>query len=103
MAYQKGGGKGKFPFKQKPTTKTKRKPCLNMHRIDDFKYDLSQLLADIDERYYAQVKGMIYTKATRQDVREAKTYIAEKEEEGIIPNETAKKLVRLLSRFSTYR
>ncbi|MDD4281476.1 MAG: hypothetical protein PHW58_04510 [Candidatus Methanofastidiosa archaeon] len=74
-----------------------------MHRIDDFKYDLAQILTEVDEAHFAQVKGMIYTKATRQDVREAKIYIAEKEEEGIIPSETAKKLVRLLSRFSTYR
>jgi hypothetical protein len=46
---------------------------------------------------------MIYAKATKQSVRDAKNYINEKEEEGIIPSEIAKKLNRLLSRFSTYR
>ncbi len=74
-----------------------------MHRIDDFKYNLKNILSGIDEKNFAQVKGMIYAKASKQDIKEAKKYVTEKEEEGIIPNETAKKLMRLLSRFSTYR
>lgn len=83
--------------------KSKKKQCLNMRRIDDFKYDLDQLINELDEKNAAQVKGMIYAKATKQSVRDAKNYINEKEEEGIIPSEIAKKLNRLLSRFSTYR
>ncbi|MHC1604699.1 MAG: hypothetical protein ACXQTP_01825 [Candidatus Methanofastidiosia archaeon] len=83
--------------------KTKRKPCLNMRRIDDFKYALTQILQEIEDKNYAQVKGSIYAKASKQDIREAKRYIGDKETEGVIPSETAKKLNRLLSKYSTYR
>ncbi|HOP08739.1 MAG TPA: hypothetical protein PK718_01840 [Candidatus Methanofastidiosa archaeon] len=83
--------------------KSKRKPCLSMRNMDDFKFKLAQILKEIDEKNYAQVSGMIYAKASRQDIKEAKNYISDKEKEGVIPEETAKKLNRLLSRYSTYR
>ncbi|MBN1786505.1 MAG: hypothetical protein JW825_05935 [Candidatus Methanofastidiosa archaeon] len=83
--------------------KSKRKPCLNMRQMDDFKFKLAQILQEIDEKNCAQVGGMIYAKASKQDIKEAKKYISDKEQEGVIPEETAKKLNRLLSRYSTYR
>lgn len=89
--------------KQNKSRKSKRKPCLSMRKMDDFKFQLAQILQEIDEKNVAQVNGMIYAKASKIDIREAKTYINEKEDEGIIPPETAKKLHRLLSRFSIYR
>jgi len=89
--------------KPKIKKKSKRKPCLNMRHMDDFKFKLEQILNEIEVKNLAQVKGMIYAKASKQDIREAKNYIFDKEKEGVIPEETAKKLNRLLSRYSTYR
>lgn len=74
-----------------------------MGRIDDFKYDLSRILGDVDDQNASAVKGAIYAKASKIGVREAKDYIWEKQREGILEHNVALKLTKLLSRYSVYR
>jgi len=76
---------------------------LNMRRIDDFKWDLSKILNDVDDQNASAVKGAIYAKASKIGVREAKDYIWEKQREGTLERDVALKLTRLLSRYSVYR
>lgn len=76
---------------------------LNMSRIDDFKWSLSQILGDVDDQNVSAVKGAIYAKASKIGVREAKDFIWEKQREGVLEHDVALRLTRLLSKFSVYR
>ncbi len=92
--------------KKKPRvkkTRTKRVRKLNMRKIDDFKWDLSKILDDIDDENVSAVKGAIYAKASKIGVKEAKDYIWEKQRNGVLEREVALKLTRLLSKYSVYR
>lgn len=81
----------------------KRVRKLNMRCIEDFKWDLSLILKEISEENVARIKGGIYAKASKIGIREARDFITEKENEGIIPLETAMKLGKLLQRYSVFR
>jgi hypothetical protein len=81
----------------------KRVKKLNMRRIQDFKWDLSLILKEISDENVASIKGGIYAKASKIGVREARDFVTEKEKEGIIPEETAMKLTKLLQRYSVFR
>ncbi|MBU7014039.1 MAG: hypothetical protein HXS43_04345 [Theionarchaea archaeon] len=83
--------------------RSKRVRKLNMRRIDDFKWNLSQILDDVDDQNVSAVKGAIYAKASKIGVREAKDFIWEKQREGVLEHDVALRLTRLLSRFSVYR
>lgn len=74
-----------------------------MGRIDDFKWDLSHILDDMNDENTSAVKGAIYAKASKIGVREAKDYIWEKQKEGILERDVALRLTRLLSKYSVYR
>lgn len=100
------------PRSRKRRTRTKRKPKprrakkvrkLNMRRIDDFKWSLSQILDDVEDQNVSAVKGAIYAKASKIGVREAKDFIWEKQRQGVLEHEVALKLTRLLTKFSVYR
>ncbi|MBU7043086.1 MAG: hypothetical protein HXS47_05785 [Theionarchaea archaeon] len=83
--------------------RSKRVRKLNMGRIDDFKWDLSHILDDMNDENSSAVKGAIYAKASKIGVREAKDYIWEKQKEGILERDIALRLTRLLSKYSVYR
>jgi hypothetical protein len=76
---------------------------LNMSRIDDFKYRLSKILDDVDDQNASAVKGAVYAKASKIGVREAKDYIWDMQREGVIERDVARRLTRLLSKYSVYR
>jgi hypothetical protein len=89
--------------KRKYRKRAKRVRKLNMRRIDDFKWDLSHILDDVNDENVSAVKGAIYAKASKIGVREAKDYIWEKQREGTLERDVALKLTRLLSKYSVYR
>lgn len=89
--------------KRKPKRRAKRVRKLNMGRIDDFKWDLSHILDDVNDENASAVKGAIYAKASKIGVKEAKDYIWEKQREGTLEREVALRLTRLLSKYSVYR
>ena len=100
------------PKSRKRTKRAKKKPKprrakkvrkLNMRRIDDFKWSLSQILDDVEDQNVSAVKGAIYAKASKIGVREAKDFIWEKQRQGVLEHEVALKLTRLLTKFSVYR
>ncbi|MFQ6087934.1 MAG: hypothetical protein ACE5K0_03415 [Candidatus Methanofastidiosia archaeon] len=76
---------------------------LNMRRLDDFKWELSVILREVAEENVGAIRGAIYTKASKIGVKEAKQFIREKEEEGLITSETARKLTGLLTKYSVFR
>ncbi len=88
---------------RKGRKRTKRIRKLNMRRLDDFKWDLSKILDDVDNQNVSAVRGAIYAKASKIGVREAKDYIWEKQREGVLEHEVALRLTRLLTKYSIYR
>ncbi|MBU7025083.1 MAG: hypothetical protein HXS40_13055 [Theionarchaea archaeon] len=96
------GRKSRYSSNRAPR-RSKRVRKLNMSRIDDFKWSLSQILDDVDDQNVSAVKGAIYAKASKIGVREAKDFIWEKQREGVLEHEVALRLTRLLSKFSVYR
>ena len=98
MAYQRRDTRKKTYGRR-----SKRVRKLNMGRIDDFKWDLSHILDDMNDENTSAVKGAIYAKASKIGVREAKDYIWEKQKEGILERDVALRLTRLLSKYSAYR
>jgi hypothetical protein len=104
MAKPRAANKRNFrKDKRRPRKRAKRVRKLNMRRIDDFKWDLSHILDDVNDENVSGVKGAIYAKASKIGVKEAKDYIWEKQREGTLEREVALRLTRLLSKYSVYR
>lgn len=97
MFYSKGSKK----FKQKIYSRKTKK--LNMGRISDFKWDLNQVLSKIPEDKAGLIRGPLYAKASKIGVDEAKKFLKDKEDEGIIDKETALDILRVLSKYSKFR
>jgi len=76
---------------------------LNMRKDYEFRYMLGQALKDLPEGVQGSLKGSIYAKASNQGVREAKEYILQKKDEGVIDERMAKKLIDLVYKYSVYR
>lgn len=49
------------------------------------------------------LKGSIIAKADKMSIRDAFEFIEQKAEEGMIPQELAKKLIHIVKKYSTYR
>ncbi|GBE54994.1 MAG TPA: hypothetical protein ENH28_02365 [Euryarchaeota archaeon] len=82
----------------------KKRRMLNMHRVDDFRYDLKQILSNMPEEDHRHpVFATIYSKASNLGINEARNYIKDKTEEEIIPEEMSEGILNLLYRYSRLR
>ncbi|NMC61006.1 MAG: hypothetical protein GYA51_16740 [Candidatus Methanofastidiosa archaeon] len=97
MFYSKGSKR----FKQKIQSRKTRK--LNMGRVSDFKWDLNQVLNKLPEDKAGLIRGPLYAKASKIGVEEAKKFLKDKEEEGIIDKEIGVELLRVLTKYSKFR
>ncbi len=88
-------------FKQKTQSNKNRK--LNMARVSDFKWDLNQILNKLPEDKAGLIRGPLYAKASKISVDEAKKFLKEKEEEGVIEKEIAIEILRVLTKYSKFR
>ncbi|MCD6370312.1 MAG: hypothetical protein J7L63_02285 [Thermoplasmata archaeon] len=80
-----------------------KKRKLDMRKDYEFRYLLSQLLKELPEGIQGSLKGSIYAKASNMGIREAKNFVLQKKEEGLIDEKLAKKLIDLLYKYSVYR
>ena len=94
------GGKGAYPPRKPQTPKRRR---LNLRRMEEFKYELGEIMSDVPPNQVGTLKGSIIAKADKIDIKAAEDFIIEKEKEGMIPPETAKHLFKLLKYYSIYR
>lgn len=88
-------------FKQKIYSRKTKK--LNMARVSDFKWDLNQILNKMPEDKAGLIKGPLYAKASKIGFDEAKKFLNDKEDEGLIDKEIAFELLRVLSKYSKFR
>ena len=93
---------GQKTFEQK---KQKRKPMLNLGRLDYFKWDLNEIMekSDMEAEKINTFKANMTAKARQRSIKEAKEYVREVEERGDFSKETADMLCRLLDRYSRMR
>ncbi len=82
----------------------KKRRMLNMHRVDDFRYDLERILNNMPEEDHRRpVFATIYSKASNLGINEARNYVKDKTEEEIIPEEMSEGILNLLYRYSRLR
>ena len=85
---RKRDGKSFKPPQKKVQTPKKRR--LNLRKTIEFKYELDQVLADLDDTITGTLKGSIYAKADKMDQNVAIEFIEQKVEEKIIDQEEAR-------------
>jgi hypothetical protein len=84
----------------KPVTRSKK---LDMRKMDEFNFMLSKAVESLPDSIRGQIKGSIYSMASRKGAKEAKDYIVKKFQEGVLDQNLEKKLLDLLYDYSKYR
>lgn len=85
--------------------KGKRKPMLNLGKLDYFNWDLNEIMeiSDMDSEKISTFKANLTAKARQRSIKEAKDFVREVEERGDFSKETGDRLCRLLDRYSRVR
>jgi len=76
---------------------------LNMRKNEEFRFLLGKYLKDLPESVRGNIFGSIYAKAAKNGVTEARDYVLVKKKEGVIDDDTSRKLIDLIYDYSTYR
>ncbi|MGC8645337.1 MAG: hypothetical protein ACP5UO_03595 [Thermoplasmata archaeon] len=76
---------------------------LNMRKNEEFRFLLGKYLKDLPESVRGSIFGSIYAKAAKNGVMEARNYVLVKKKEGVIDEDTSRKLIDLIFDYSTYR
>ena len=102
------GGRGRRGFNQrsrKNDGNDKLISMLDMGRVVHFRYDARQVLrrTSMEQKVWQPFLSTLIAKASRSSIKEGREYIQQKEEEGIITNDTAESLSRLLNRYRKWR
>lgn len=83
-----------------------RAKLLDLSNESIFRYDIEDILnaseATPDDRVKSIV-AMIWSRASRMGIPDAKQFVHEKTDEGMIDADSEKKIIRLLDKNSTYR
>ena len=85
-----------------PATKEKR---LDRSRHMEYKYEVRGLLKEIDvaDEYHSSLLGSIWAKGERQTAQDAKQFIFNKQNEGIIDDAQAEKLISVVDDYTIRR
>lgn len=82
-----------------------RAKLLDLSHESIFRYDMEDILtaSDIPEDRVKSMVAMIWSRASRMGIPDAKEFVHEKAKEGIFDATAEKKIIRLLDQNSTYR
>jgi len=96
---------GRWNKRNKPQGPAKRTLKLHRGKYMEFKYDVRKILEaeDIAEEHRSNVLGQTWAKGERQGIPEAKAFLAEKIEEGLISENCAKRIIKLIDSLTTRR
>jgi len=85
-----------------PATKEKR---LDRSRHMEYKYEVRGLLKEIDvaDEYHSSLLGSIWAKGERQTAQDAKQFIFDKQNEGIIDDAQTAKLISVVDDYTIRR
>jgi len=83
----------------------KRTAMLDVSKDREFRYYLKEILEryKLDERNASSMLATIHSKARMLSISDAKDYVREKTEEGILPEDGMVEILRLLNRFRKWR
>lgn len=78
---------------------------LDMSRIDHFRYFIREMFesSDMDPRVWNPLMASLIAKASTGGIPDAREYVKQQEEEGIITEKMAQNLNRLLDRNKRWR
>ncbi|MEM0141149.1 MAG: hypothetical protein QXN66_03825 [Thermoplasmatales archaeon] len=76
---------------------------LNMRKNEEFRFLLGKYLKDLPESVRGSIFGSIYAKAAKNGVTDARNYVLVKKKEGILDEDTSRKLIDLIYDYSTFR
>jgi len=78
---------------------------LDLSRIDHFRYFAREMFedSDIDPRVWNPLLASLIAKASTAGIPDARQYVKEREEEGILTERMANNLYRLLDRNKRWR
>ena len=93
---------GRSKPKFQPATREKR---LDRSRHMEYKYEMRGLLKDIDvsEEHQSALLGSIWAKGERQNSDEARQYILDKQNEGVLDEEQVTKLLAIVDDYTIRR
>ncbi len=93
---------GRSKPKFQPATREKR---LDRSRHMEYKYEMRGLLKDIDvaEEHQSALLGSIWAKGERQNSDEARQYILQKQNEGVLDEEQVNKLLAIVDDYTIRR
>lgn len=82
-----------------------RAKLLDLSNESIFRYDMEDILkaGECPEDRVKSLVAMIWSRASRQGIPDAKEFVHEKADEGMFNESAEKKLIRLLDQNSTYR
>ncbi len=89
-------------YYQKIDNSQPRSKKLDMRKTEEFQYLLSRAVETLPDSLRGAIKGSVYAIASRKGTKEAKDYIVQKREEGIIDINLEKKLIDLVFDYSKY-
>ena len=101
----------KPPPKPRPRRRTSSfQPANRAKRLDrsrhmEYKYEMRGLLEDLDipEEHRSNLLGTIWARGERQTASEAKQFISEKSEEGVLTEEQESTLKSVVDRYTVRR
>ena len=78
---------------------------LNVHFLAHFKYDLNEILvrSDMDDSQYVKFTANLITKASRNGISDARTYVDSVFKDEVIDESSAERIKKLLQRYSKLR
>ena len=78
---------------------------LDMRRVNHFRYDAKQMFMDstVEQNVWTPLLSSIVAKASRTGIKDAWEYVNMKEDEGVLPEDVAESLRRLLERYKKWR
>jgi hypothetical protein len=88
---------------QKNNTETKRSRRLDMRKTEEFNFMLNKIVEELPDSVRGAIKGGLYSIASKQGTKEAREYISKIYEDGIIDDNTQKRLYNLIGDYSKVR
>ncbi|CAI8306581.1 MAG: Uncharacterised protein [Marine Group II euryarchaeote MED-G33] len=96
---------GRFNKRNKPQGPSKRVQKLHRGKYMEFKYDVRKILDEesVEDEHRSNILGQTWAKGERQSVSDAKEFLVDKVNAGIISEVCSKRIIKLIDSLTTRR
>ena len=96
---------GRFNKRNKPQGPAKRVQKLHRGKYMEFKYDVRKILDEesVEDEHRSNILGQTWAKGERQSVSDAKEFLVEKVNAGIISEKCSTRIIKLIDSLTTRR